>query len=167
MITAEKLREVLDYEPHTGDFTWRVALSKRVKVGARAGCVEVDKAGLKYVRIGLFGRPYRAHRLAWLHVHGEWPSDLIDHISGDTLDNRICNLREANSAQNGANCRMLVSNTSGIKGVSWHRGKGRWQARINIDGKLKHLGWFREKPEAADAYRRAAEAVQGQFARAV
>lgn len=166
MITAEHLRDVLDYDPRTGEFTWRVALSKRVKAGARAGCVEEGKAGLKYVRIGLFGRPYRANRLAWLHVHGEWPRGLIDHKNGDTLDNRISNLREANSVQNGANCKMLVSNTSGIKGVSWHKGKGRWQARININGSLKHLGWFADKQAAADAYRLAADAVHGEFRRA-
>ena len=148
-ITAERLREVLDYDPATGVFTWKARTSpfSRVNVGDVAG-------GLKtkgYIRIKLDGRELLAHRLAWLYVNGEWPADQIDHISGIRTDNRIVNLRLATNAENQHNQRKpQADNTTGFLGVSPEYGK--FKARIVVDGKNKHLGMFHTPEEAHAAY---------------
>lgn len=85
------------------------------------------------------------------------PNDLeVDHINHDTLDNRRENLRVCTNGQNQANRRLGRDNTSGYKGVSWHRDCGKWVAQINFNGKRKHIGLFTTAIEAALAYDRAA-----------
>lgn len=91
-ITLEHLRKILHYDPASGRFTWLRATSWRVRVGAVAGSVNKR---LGYVVIGIGGVTYYAHRLAWLYVHGEMPSDQIDHIDGDRANNALVNLRKA------------------------------------------------------------------------
>jgi hypothetical protein len=139
---AFALREALRYNPETGVFT-------RVDERARhvvAGCVH---AGYVVIKIGRVG--YRAHRLAWLYVYGEWPSGQIDHINGVPTDNRLSNLRVANPRENAQNRRSArKDNASGIMGVRLQ--KGRWRARINVDGKSVSLGMFSTAQEAGDAY---------------
>lgn len=109
MINQKRLKEVLDYDPATGVFTWRVELNARGKVGDPAGC---NSWGYRVIRID--GRLYGAHRLVWLYVHGRWPDAMIDHVNGDRSDNRIENLREANSVQNAHNAKR--PNLMAIKG---------------------------------------------------
>jgi len=156
MITAEQLREVLNYNPDTGEFTWRVSPSTKVKVGGRAGCVEVSNGGGKYVRIGLFGGRHRAHRLAWLYVYGEWPSEFIDHINGDGLDNRIANLRSATNAQNQWNVRRASRSSSGVRGVRWCGRSKMWVAVVKTH--------FETREEAVEAVARAEAAMRGEYA---
>ena len=91
-LTADRLRQLLDYEPATGVFTWKVNRSI-VKAGQKAGVN--PHGGDGYPRIGVDGQQCLAHRLAWLHVHGRFPDDEIDHINGIRSDNRLSNLREA------------------------------------------------------------------------
>jgi hypothetical protein len=98
-LTANRLREVLDYNSETGVFTWRVALRPRMKIGTVAGWL--DERGYRRVRID--ARPYLAHRLAWLWMTGEWPSGRLDHRDGDPGNNCWSNLREAMQSQNSAN----------------------------------------------------------------
>lgn len=143
-ITAEQLRELLDYDPESGRFTWRVALPGQ-KAGSPAGCL--DSYG--YVVIRIDGANRKAHRLAWLIAYGEWPDDQIDHINGDRSDNRIANLRSLTNQGNQQNRRTAHrGNSSGLLGVSPKRGK--WRAQIKVDGKKRHLGLF-DTPEAAHA----------------
>ena len=70
-----------------------------------------------YLMIYLPGSTYRAHRLAWLYVHGEPVPDVIDHADGNPLNNRISNLRAATFAGNRANSILLSRNTTGFKGL--------------------------------------------------
>ena len=148
-ITQERLKELLHYDPETGVFTWLVRLSNRGLVGSHAGSLVAG-----YIDIGISSKSYRAHRLAWLYVNGEWPEDALDHINGDTADNRIKNLRETNKSENGQNvCEARINNQSGFLGVSPKRGK--WRATIMVDGKQTHLGSFDTPELAADAYWRA------------
>lgn len=88
----------------------------------------------------------------------------IDHINGDTLDNRKENLRLATHAQNKHNRGKLKNNTSGIKGICWHKDRRKWHARIGIDGKRIHLGLFPTKELASQAYKDAAKKYHKQFA---
>lgn len=147
----ERVRELLQYDPITGIFKWRVD---------RGGCKAGDVAGTKgtsdYVNIYIEGRGYRAHILAWGLMTGEWPDYEIDHANRDKLDNRWLNLREATRSENNANTRRPRHNKSGLKGVSRYRagesyGKP-WQAGIRHNNKSIHIGHYATKEEAHAAY---------------
>lgn len=147
VLTAEKLRQLLNYDAETGVFTWRVRASIRAKPGAPAGTV--DNRG--YIRIGVAGGIYRAHRLAILYVTGEWPAEEVDHLDGDKANNRYANLRDVSRALNQQNMRLPYrSGKSGYLGVSLHRPTGKWRARVSIGRRAQSLGLY-DTPDAAHA----------------
>ena len=145
-LTAARLREVLNYDPNTGVFQWKANLRGGVKFGDQAGCVNTQ--GYVVIRIG--GRLYRSNRLAWLYVNGSWPVNHIDHIDGNTANDRIENLRDVTHSLNMQNVTKARRNneSSGLLGVSRH-GTG-WRAYINCNGKRTNLGTF-ATPELAHA----------------
>jgi hypothetical protein len=100
------------------------------------------------------------HRL----VMGDPEGEMIDHIDGDTRDNRKALLRPATNAQNQYNQGIPSHNTSGHKGVCWHKRDQKWQARIRHEGKSISLGYFTDVEEAAQAYREAAIRLHKEFA---
>lgn len=103
---------------------------------------------------------YLAHRLAWLLQTGDWPEFEIDHIDGDALNNRWENLRDVPSFENKKNMPLYRTSTSGVAGVRWKTDAGKWVARININGKTVHLGYYGSKEDAVRA-RKFAEAEHG------
>lgn len=159
-LPLKHLKELLSYSPETGDFTW---LEKRGRVAAGEVAGHLDSRG--YIRIIIDGKKYRAHRLAWFYVHGKWPEDQIDHVNGKCSDNRLKNLREATCSQNNFNKPLQKNNTSGVKGVYWHKGKQRWRAICRVDGKRYTVGNFVELEKAAEAIKDFREANHGLFAR--
>ena len=165
MISSTRLRELLSYNADSGVFVWRRTPRRHGKavIGQSAGCA--GKRG--YIYIGVEGKKYQAHRLAWLFVYGEWPKGLIDHINGDSRDNRIANLRVCNHSENMANRSAPASNSSGVKGVAWDRARQKWTARIGVNYKTINLGRFDNLSDAARAYEQAASKHFGQFSRAV
>jgi len=90
-------------------------------------------------------------------------SESVDHINGDGLDNTRANLRLATASQNGANQDIRKNNTSGVKGVCWHKHASKWVSHIRINGKQKYLGLFTSLAEAETAYLAAAALHQGDF----
>ena len=148
-LSAHRLREILNYDPETGVFTWRVQRSNIAK-GAIAGWVK--KGG--YIGIGVDGRMYSAHRLAWLYTHDELSTDDIDHINGVTSDNRIDNLRNVPRQVNMQNQRRPQKGSlSGYLGVGYDKRRGKYVARIkSAAGKRKHIGEFSTAEEAHSAY---------------
>ena len=106
---------------------------------------------------------YQAHRVIWTMFNGPIPEGLqIDHINGDSLDNRIENLRLVTAEQNQKNTKLLVNNTTGISGVNWNKQRNKYQARINTKGNRINLGWFEDFFEACCARKRA-ENIDGLY----
>lgn len=143
------LKEYVSYCPTTGIFTLIKARSQSdvSNVGKELGHEE----GRGYIHFSLLGKKYKAHRLAWLYVHGVWPKKIIDHINANKKDNRISNLREVDHTQNQQN-RTKPTSLSGYKGVYPDRNKNgdivAWTAQYN---KI-HLGTFKTKEDAAESY---------------
>jgi HNH endonuclease/AP2 domain len=160
--SIDRLKDVLSYDKHTGVFRWKKTLSKRNCEGNIAGSFSKEHG---YISICIDGKRYMAHRLAWLYEFGSWPTNDIDHINTIRNDNRICNLREATRADNLHNMSVPSHNTSGFKGVSWHKARGKWRATIKLNRRSIHLGAFNDKEEAANAYKEAASRLFGEFAR--
>lgn len=160
---ANRLADVLSYDPLTGEFRWLVDRGRTARAGSLAGSIHTDRHGSQYRIVWVFGKPQKAHRLAWLFTHGRWPVDQIDHIDGDGLNNRIANLREANNAQNQHNKSANSNSKSGVKGVCWHQEHKKWRANIRQDGRYRHLGYFDTVEEAKAAYDAAAELCHGEF----
>jgi hypothetical protein len=155
VLTKEKLKAHLHYDPETGLFTWIKPTGDRVRVGYVAGCKRSDNG---YV-ILKFERCYLAHRLAFLYMTGSIPK-FVDHINGKRDDNRWCNLRSVSRSQNGQNMALPNTNKSGVIGVFWNKGKNKWTARIKVEQRDFHLGHFVDFDDAVKA-RRAAEVVHG------
>lgn len=160
-LTAEQLRLVLHYDPHTGVFR-RLIPHAGLKRGDVAGGVQSNG----YIVIRVHGHQHKAHRLAWLYMTGEWPDSYIDHINMVKNDNRWSNLRLATWAQNQWNTARRADNRSGFKGVGWHKKAGKWSARIKVDGRTRHIGLFVTAIEAHAAYCAAMQARSNEFWRA-
>jgi len=160
MLTAERLHDLLNYDPLTGIFYWRVNRSN-IKAGSVAGHPTLRG----YITIRIDHLPYQAHRLAWLYTYGSWPTDQIDHANRIKTDNRIANLREASRSENLRNSARRSDNTSGFKGVSWFPKAQKWGALIAINNHRIFLGLYDTREAAAAARREAADRLHGQFAR--
>lgn len=125
-LTVERLKQVLNYNSNTGEFTWIISLSRRVKIGEKAGTYRNNG----YNKINIDGNSYFSHRLAWLYVYGIWPKENIDHINNIPDDNRIKNLREATQSQNNMNRASYGNKVCIAKGV--YKFKGKYAVRISL-----------------------------------
>lgn len=151
-ITANEIRELLDYDPETGALTWRVARAGAGEAGTPAG--QITHKG--YLRICVNRKNHYAHRLAWLMATGEWPSGQIDHVNGDRTDNRFENLRVVENRQNCMNRALQSNNTTGAVGVYKIASKTKpWWGCISHGGKRVGLGCYRTFEEAVAARKRA------------
>lgn len=154
-LTQKRLKELLHYDPETGLFTWKSGASRRVRVGDVAGYLGM------YVFIRIQGVLYRAHRLAWLYMHGSWPKSDIDHWDRNKHNNAIANLREASDSENLFNIGTRSDSTSGVSGVSWAKREGLWRAYIaGENGRQMSLGYHKSIHDAVAA-RKSAEAELG------
>lgn len=148
-ITAARVRELLAYDPLTGEFTWRVTRCQHAIAGAKAGSLKKD--GRVYITVG--GRKFARSRLAWLHHYGVEPPNMVDHEDTEPSHDWIANLRLATNTENQQNQRRAHKGSrSGLLGVTWVESRRRWWARIRVGGKLKVLGYFLDKFEAHRAY---------------
>lgn len=149
VLTAERLRELLHYDPLTGVFTRRVTTGGRY--GGKAGAVAGTVNDQGYVLISVMSYQYRANRLAWLYMTGEWPTGEVDHKDTVRANNWWANLRDVPTVVNAQNRRRAQSNSkTGLLGASWNSRDRRFVARIKVDGTYKSLGGF-DTAEAAHA----------------
>lgn len=165
-LTQARLKELLHYDPETGDFTWRQDRGGR-RSGQPAGCKSSKRS---YVAISVDDRIYRGHLLAWFYVTGEWPKPFLDHKDLNKKNNAFANLRIATKSQNMANRGAQKNSSSGLKGVSPYRAGEKygkpWQATIQKDGRTIYLGHFESSELAHAAYSAAAVRLFGAFGRA-
>jgi hypothetical protein len=161
-LDLDRLHEVLDYDPESGELTWRISLAPNCRFDVPAGCIK----GNGYRYISLDGRQYFAHQLAWLHFYQRPPAGDLDHINRKKADNRISNLREVTCSQNKFNVGKLSHNTTGFKGVSRFSQPGLtapYRAQIRHGGKRHYLGAFTTPEAAYEAYCQKARELHGEF----
>lgn len=155
-LTKDYLHTLFDYKD--GFLCWKIK-RKTVNVGDKAG--RVARTG--YVHIGIDRYIYSAHRLIFMMFHGYFPKT-IDHINGNKSDNRIENLREVTLSQNQMN-RKFGKNSSGVKGVVWHKLNKSWMVQLIIDGKNRYLGSFKDLELAELVVIEARDKYHGKYAR--
>ena len=151
IISQSRLKEVLHYCPDSGAFTWIKRLSNHAIVGATAN----NRNDAGYIRIGIDGLSYRAHRLAFIYMTGGDAPKEVDHINHDPSDNRWCNLRMATKKINGMNQKKSKNNTSGFNGVFRRSDDKAWCAHIMVDRKFIHLGSYKDIEDAANTMEKA------------
>ena len=159
-ISQEALKEVLHYDPDTGLFRYIKSITRKTPVGK----IPTATTGNGYLAVYINGQQLRQHRLAWLYVYGEMPEQ-IDHINGIRTDNRIANLRPANTSLNNMNRKIQANNRSGFKGVAFKEKTRRYAAAISRGKVRRHLGYFDTPQEAHAAYAKAAKELHGEFAK--
>ena len=159
-LAQDALKSVLNYEPATGAWTWRVRRGGTANAGSPAGWLEKSTG---YIRIAVLGVKEYGHRLAFLYVEGEFPPNDVDHIDRDGSNCRWANLRHATTSQNLAYRVVKKSSRSGVRGI---RKRGSvWEVRVNKDGTQVHRSLHQNKEDAAAAYASAAKTHHGDFAR--
>jgi hypothetical protein len=159
ILTQEHLKSVLQYDPDTGIFVWKKKVNRRVVIGSEAGCIANG-----YISIRVAGRIYRAHRLAWLYMTGNFPrKEYIDHINGVRADNKWLNLREATNSENCFNSAKRSIGTSGFKGVSFCKERNSWEARAYVKRRKHFLGRYKTAELAYEAYKEFSRKVHGEF----
>lgn len=149
-LTLERLKEVLSYNPETGNFSWRPG---HKLFGYRAGTTL--PAG--YTQIAVDGKFYRASRLAWFYMTGQWPKFEVDHKDRNPANDRWDNLKEVTSQQNKENTSAHVDSKSQVKGVSWDAKRQKWIAQICESGRNRNLGRYAKQEDAIAAYEKAAQ----------
>lgn len=148
-LTQEHLKTLFKYNEVTGEFTYLKG-TRITPIGTVIGKKQEMPRTYYYHRVAINGKAYPLHRLAFLYMTGSMP-DRIDHKNLNTTDNSWENLRECSAMQNAQNSVKYQNNTSGIKGVYWHKRLNAWTACIRVNKVLKHLGVFNEKREAVKA----------------
>lgn len=148
MITQDRLKELVSYDPDTGVFVWLKDNGKNAKQGSTAGRINF----YGYSVICIDGQTYLAHRLAWMYCFGNFPEMNIDHLNGDRNDNRVSNLRDVSQDVNCQNHRKQNGDKPVMIGVSFDKATKKFKSQIMHKGKNLHLGRFRTEAEAHDAY---------------
>ncbi len=158
-LTQDRVRELFEYFPETGELFWRPRASSEFTDERHAKrwntCFAHTQAGHEnkrgYRRIQVGDHIYLAHRIIWLYVFGVFPK-VIDHIDGNPRNNRISNMRNVTIAENQRNLTISKSNTSGVQGIWFDTGVNMWRARINTGRRALHVGSFDTQRDAIVAY---------------
>lgn len=164
-VTQQQLKALFEYRADGN-------LVRKVSVGGPAGQVgRVVGFQLKdparpekvYMATKISGEHYCIHKLVWLWHHGFLPEQL-DHINRNSVDNRIENLRLASACENMSNRKVFSNNTSGCKGVSWHKRSNQWFAYVDVRRKRKNLGYFDDLELAELVTTEARDLYHGKYA---
>lgn len=157
--TQAELHRLLDYNPTTGELTWKPRPVESFK--RPADCLTwnkrfAGKPALKCLRAdGYYGGAinyvnYLAHRIIFKYLHGYEP-DQIDHADHNRTNNAAINLIDATATTNSRNSKLYSNNTSGTVGVYWSTKEQRWIANITVNYVNKRLGAFKDINDAIQA----------------
>ena len=166
MSDIEQVLDRLNFDKETGQFFWikpskyNSHLVGKIAGGARASSTKANK---KYWVIKLNGKFYKRGRLVYLITHGKWPEPCIDHINGNSLDDRPENLRSATITENNWNHKSRKKRTNLPMGIRSNP-NGSYTARIAVNKKRIHLGCFKTIEEAKSVYQKARKEMYGTFA---
>lgn len=165
-LTQDLLREIFYYDKEEGGLRfkskppncqenrrWNTRYASKL-------CGSANNRG--YLHVKLFKKKFKVHRLVFLFHKGFMP-EFIDHIDGDKLNNRIENLRAVTKGENNQNAKIASSNTSGAKGVSWHKQHRKWYATLRCDKKVYFLGLYTDFEEAVQVVKGARERLHGDY----
>lgn len=156
-ITADYVRQVLEYNPKTGLLLWKKRSLEMFNgnwrvcnrwnghfAGKPAGNLSLHRG---YIEVRLEGHLYKAHILIWLIVTGQWPTDEIDHDDGHRANNIWTNLKEVTPKGQSQNVGVRKDSSSGVTGVSFSSTHKLWEAYVSVN-KVRHHKWFKTKEEA-------------------
>jgi len=155
-LTQKLLHTLFEYKE--GLLYWKVALSKKIRVGQEAG--PGSKSVYKKIRIN--GKYFLTHRLVFLMHHGHMP-DYIDHIDRNKRNNRVENLRPASISENNLNSKVYSNNVSGVKGICWHKSHQKWYGQVSLNKKRYVIGLFTDLKKAKKAIEQFRKEHQGSF----
>jgi hypothetical protein len=158
-MTQIELNELFEYQDGCLYWKKKINVTGIDRTGKVAGCRQRNG----YWIIKIHQKIWLAHRLIFMWHHGYFP-ETIDHIDRDNSNNRIENLRAATYGQNNANRKMQKNNACGLKGVWFRKDRGKWISRVGHGKARKHVGSFRTKEDAHEAYKKAAVIAYGKFA---
>lgn len=162
MLTQENVRNMFDYREDGNLIRKHSIGGNNNKAGRVIGTKPKMTRNNRYSATTVDGKHWCVHKLIYLYHYGQVP-DQLDHINGDTSDNRIENLREANSSENMRNRRVFSNNKSGYKGVSWSKCHGKWYVYMNVNNARKHLGYYDDLEIAASLASEARDLHHGNF----
>ena len=155
MLDRDELKSVMRYEPETGKLYWLKRFNNRIPKSLEAGTIRKNDG---YINVSVFGKLYPAHRVAYALYYGTCPDDMeIDHINHVRSDNRIVNLGPVSKSENRKNQSISSKSTTGVVGVYYNKTRGKFVARIKINGHVKYLGIFDSLGEAKDKRKEAEE----------
>lgn len=157
MLTQERLKELLTYNPETGLFYWNLSVGGSAS-GSQAGTITLTG----YVQIRIDNKSYKAHRLAWLYENGKLPK-VIDHANGIKTDNRISNLRKASYLKNNWNRSIQKNSTTGVKGVTFNKKDKKYHASVSKNYKRFFVGVFDSLCEAEREVKAFRQKLHGEF----
>lgn len=159
-VTQAELKRLVTYNPDTGHFTWNFDRNWRAKSGGIAGHINTVSG---YVELVIDKKLYLCHRLAFLFMTGKWPKQETDHINNIRSDNRWCNLREADVSENRCNTQRNRNNTSGFKGVYFHKPTQTWYGQVRKHGVCHSTNGHPSADAANEALQRIRQSLHGEF----
>ena len=160
MLTQELVNKLFEYKD--GILYWKEKTSNKSPIKIGNACGRPATSG--HMQTTIYGKLHGNHRIIFLMHHGYLPKE-IDHIDGNPLNNHIENLREATRAENQYNRKIGKNNTSGVKGVLWHKTHQKWTAKTSVNGKRQYLGYFSTIEEASKVMKEFRKKNHGNFAR--
>lgn len=157
-VNQKLLKELFSYKD--GDLFWNVRMANRVYVGDAVGSVHDDE--YQYKRVGILGKRYLLHKIVYMWHYGTMPN-VVDHIDGNSANNRIENLRAATKSENSLNKKVRADSSTGIKNVTWYKPLKKWVVNLSVNKKRKHIGYFEDLELASLVALEAMEKFHGQF----